>query len=129
MKKLLVGLMILTSISTYAGDKIFSNFASCSSKMDGTSVTLDFFEEYKVGQEKPTGNGYIIQTIGQIKVMSNMKIKEIKKGKEIVMFTALEPSDVFASFKINMKNKSKVEIFANSYQQVWGTFKCVPRSL
>lgn len=140
MMKLFVSLAVFTFFilanPAKAQENIFNNFASCTGVIDSIPFSLDFFEEVDSKSDISTGKGYVVQTMGPLsgensKMMGKITVTEKadKTAKVVNMYGILNPSTLFSTFEIDLKQKKEIEIFATQFGAIWGKFTCSPQLL
>ena len=138
MRKVYLILLVIAiqSSQAIAGETVYNHFAECTGLIDSIPITLDFFEELGSNNESLTitGKGLFIQTMGlsSEKSMKMMGQTALSKGskksfKKVEMYAIIQPSILFSTFEMDLKNPSEVEIYAHSFRAVWGKFTCNPR--
>ncbi len=109
---------------------LFNHVASCVGSIDGTKTALNFFEEMDERDDKLTGRGFFIQSMGNNemspKFSGHLVVKGNPTGKDIEMRAAINSKITFAKITIPaVKKDFKLNIFAIPFRQEWGNFECV----
>ncbi|NUM88746.1 MAG: hypothetical protein HUU37_06050 [Bdellovibrionales bacterium] len=138
MRTLRNGIFLIGALFSYssaaAPRTILNHFSRCSGEIDGSTIELDFFEEFDIKKESPNGSGLVIQTIHfgkeSMKIIGHLDLTKGKDATKVIMRTALDPDVVFSEFQLSATRETKVEIRDKSRSNaLWGNFQCKPMGL
>lgn len=124
--------ILLTGSNVFAVENvIYNNFAVCSADIDGVPTRLDYFEELAANDEKPTGKGFVMQTLGAkdgLQMLLQTTVQKDNNIRKVDMYSALNPLTLFAKIEFPTDQSTfMVDIFAINFSAKWATVSCVSK--